>query len=217
MTDKKSKSIAFTKAITAALAYWRVDVSEFTLSVWMEAFGGYEVSQITKAITLHAVDPERGMYAPKVADIVRIIKGVPTDRAQLAWGKVLGAMESVGAYTDVVFDDAVIHAVVEDLGGWPKLCRLETKDLSYTQHRFCESYKAYAAHTQKFEYPRRLSGDRSPDAEYTRKGLALPAPAVVGNTEAARTVYQAGSVSGKTAISYLPVNLLSAKPLLEVA
>ena len=152
-------------------------------------------------------DPERGQYAPKVADIVRILSGTATDRAVLAWGKCLEAMSSVGAYTDVVFDDPAIHAVVEDLGGWPKLCRTEMKELGYVQHRFCESHRAYTGRGQ-FDYPRRLGGDRSPDSEYEKVGLKLPRPALIGNPDRAKLVYQNGG-AGKTSISFVPMQSLS--------
>ena len=45
-------------------------------------------------------------------------------------------MQRVGAYQSVAFDDPVIHAVIEDLGGWTKLCRSDLKELSYMEHRF---------------------------------------------------------------------------------
>ena len=133
--------------------------------------------------------------------MVRILSGTHTDRAALAWGKTLEAMGSVGAYTDVIFDDPAIHAAIDDLGGWPKVCRTETKDLSYTQHRFCESHKAYTGRGT-FDYPRRLMGDRSPDHEYEKKGIEPPKPAVIGDRDKARAVFRGGSLAGKTAITF---------------
>src|SRR5690606_19849074 len=101
--------------------------------------------------------------------------------------------------TDVVFDDPAIHAAIEDLGGWPKFCRGEVKELSYLQHRFCQSYQAYAGRG-KFDYPRRLSGDRSPDDLYLKRGLPPPRPAVIGDIERARLVAVGGRATGKTPI-----------------
>lgn len=193
--------------VTDVLAYYRQPVSKFTLSVWVEAMRPFDLEQVSKALTAHATDAERGQFAPKVADIVRILAGTATDRAQLAWGKAHEAMSAVGAYTDVVFDDPAIHAVIEDLGGWPKVCRTELKELSYLQHRFTESYRAYAGRGT-FDYPKRLAGDRSPDSEYEKKGLALPRPAVVGNRDLAKAVYQGGG-AGKARISYVPFEALA--------
>lgn len=196
------------------MAYYRQDVSDFTQSLFWTACENFEFEQVAKAFDRHAKDPEHGQFPPKVADLVRILQGTHTDRAQLAWGKALEAMSSVGAYTDVVFDDPAIHACIEDLGGWPKVCRTETKELSYLQHRFCESHKAYTGRGS-FGYPRRLNGDRSPDSEYEKKGLKPPRPALVGDAEQCRLVYRGGNTAGKTAIAYQPLAALAADAVLR--
>lgn len=198
---KPSEKTAFSGLITDVLAYYGKDASSFTLSLWWQACEGFDMEQVSKALSAHAMDAERGVYAPKVADVVRVLAGTTTDRAALAWGKVLGAMSAVGAYSDVVFDDPAIHAAIEDLGGWVKVCRGETAELSYLQHRFCQSHKAYVGRGV-FEYQRRLSGDRSPDADYLKKGLPVPKPAVVGDKAQARIVYAGGSVDAKTRIAF---------------
>lgn len=192
---------AFRELLTSALSFYRQDVTPFTLDVWWQACQGFDIEQVRKALTAHAMDPDRGQFAPKPADVVRHLAGTATDRAMLAWGKVMDAMQSVGAYTDVVFDDPAIHAAIEDLGGWPKVCRGELKDLSYLQHRFTEAHRAYTGRGQ-FDYPRLLSGARDPDSVYLKHGLPIPKPAVVGDRDRARQVYALGSVGGKTRVEF---------------
>jgi hypothetical protein len=197
ITDKP----ALAAMVTDVLAYYGKPVSEFVLGVWWNACQPFTLEQVRKALTAHATDAERGQFAPKVADVVRILAGTHTDRAMLAWGKVMEAIGSVGGYQDVVFDDPAIHAVIEDLGGWAKVCRGDRDDLSYLQHRFCEAHKAYTGRGA-FPYPRRLAGDRSPDSEYQKHGIPLPAPALVGDEQKAKSVYEGGSSVGKTAITF---------------
>ena len=196
---------ALVSLVTDALAYYRQPVSEFTLMVWMQACQNFSLEQVRKAMTAHATDPDRGQFPPKVADIVRHLGGTTTDRAHLAWGKALNAASSVGAYTDVVFDDPAIHAAIEDMGGWPKFCRAESKDLTYLQHRFCECYKAYTGRGE-FQYPRELMGDRSPDALFAKRGLPPPKPALIGDPQNAKMVYEAGGVGHKTMITFKRVS-----------
>lgn len=204
----------FVHLVTDALAFYQQSASTFVLSVWWQACQPYSLEQVCKAVTAHAMDPDRGHFAPKPADIVRQLSGTNTDRAMLAWGKALDAASRVGAYTDVVFDDPAIHAAIEDLGGWPKFCRSETKDLSYLQHRFCESHRAYTGRSA-FDYPRSLRGDRSPDDMYLKRGLPPPKPAVIGDIERARLVYRGGSAAGKTQISAASLALGHATALLD--
>lgn len=196
----------FAQLVTDVLAYYRQDASRFVLDLWWNACQPFDLEQIQKAMQRHATDPEHGQFAPKVADLVRILSGTTTDRASLAWGKVLEAMSSVGAYTDVIFDDPAIHAAAEDMGGWPKMCRTELKELGLLQHRFMQSYRAYAERGQ-FDFPRRLGGDRSPDSEYEKAGLKLPRPALIGDPARAKLVYQSGG-AGKTAITFQPIQSL---------
>ena len=206
----------FAQLVTDVLAFYRQDTSPFALQVWWSACERFDFEQVSKALTQHAMDPDRGQFAPKPADMVRMLQGTSTDKAMLAWGKCLSAMERVGAYTDVVFDDPAIHAVVEDLGGWPKVCRGDLKDLSYLQHRFTEAHRAYTGRGQ-FDYPRLLSGARDPDSVYQKHGLPIPKPAVVGDRERARQVYALGSVGGKTSVEFNAGALaLSAVKALEV-
>lgn len=189
------------RIVTDVMAYYRQPVSEFVLHVWCEACKSFTLEEISKAFTAHITDAERGVYAPKVADLVRVLQGTTTDRAALAWGKVYGAMSAVGAYSDVIFDEPAIHAAIEDNGGWIKMCRGEETEVSYLQHRFCLSYKAYVGR-KDFDYQRKLMGDRSPDIEYSVKNLPLPKPAIVGDADLAMAVFNKGSTTQKTQISF---------------
>jgi hypothetical protein len=201
MTEQEKPALL--ALVSDVLGFYRQDTSEFALSVWWQASQGFDLEQVRKALTQHAMDADRGQFAPKPADLVRQLAGTATDRAMLAWGKVLQAMSAVGAYTDVVFDDPAIHAAVIDLGGWPKICRGETKDLGYLQHRFCEAHRAYTGRGS-FDYPRLLNGDRSPDAVFAKRGLKPPKPAVVGDRATARIVYKGGQAGVSVQISYAP-------------
>lgn len=184
----------FSALLTDVMAYYGKDASPFMLSLWWDACKGLEYREVAKALNAHAKDPDKGQFAPKVADLVRITQGTTTDRAALAWGKVYEAMCSVGAYRDVAFDDPAIHAAINDCGGWVKMCRGDTAELSYLQHRFCEAHKTYTSRGE-FNYPRVLTGDRSPDELYAKRGLPPPKPVLIGNQEKAQQLLESHSQS----------------------
>lgn len=163
----------FYALVADALGYWKQDVSEFALQVWWNGCQPFEFEDVSRALSQHATDPDKGQFAPKVADIVRILGGTKTDRSLREWGRVHEAMSRIGAYTDVDFQDPATHAAIRDMGGWPKLCRTETDQLSYLQHRFCELYKAYDGREVEQIL---LAGDRSPDEMYRKRGLKPPEP-----------------------------------------
>lgn len=181
-----SESKDFSRMVSDALGYWKQDASEFTLQVWWQGCQPFTFEQVSKALTAHATDTDKGQFAPKVADIVRQLAGTKTDRSLLAWGKVYDAMASVGAYQDVDFGDSAIHATIIDMGGWPKMCRTNTDELSYLQHRFCESYRAYqTAGTTEIPF---LIGDRSPDEMYLKRGLPAPKPVQISGGKSVQRV-----------------------------
>lgn len=148
---------AFQSLLTDALAFYRQDVSTFTLSVWWEAVQPFAMEQVRKALTAHAMDPERGQFAPKPADLVRVLVGTKTDLALLAWGRVHQAFAAVGAYASPDFEDNAVHSAINDMGGWPKLCWSSLDELPHTQRRFCELYRAYKARPDE-QHAMRLIG-----------------------------------------------------------
>jgi hypothetical protein len=198
----------FYSLVSDALGFWKQDVSEFGLSVWWEGCKGFDFEQVSKALSAHATDPDRGQFAPKVADIVRQLGGTSTDRALVAWSKVHGAMSNVGAYQDVVFDDAAIHAVIQDMGGWPKLCRAELKEIGFLQHKFCETYRSYV-NREFFDYPPRLVGDNGSSELWTKRGLKPPPPTVIGNVEQARLVYKKSMQHGASNLTHIITKALT--------
>lgn len=162
------------KLVSDVLGYYRQPVSEFTLAIWWAACQPFSFEQVSKALTGHATDPDKGQFAPKVADVVRMLTGTKTDRSLMAWGRVYDAMCEVGAYRDVDFGDDAIHAAVIDMGGWPKMCRSELSEISYLQHRFCESYRAYQA--AGVEPQPALVGDRGSNELFLKRGIKPPEP-----------------------------------------
>lgn len=183
----------FSRLITDVLAFYKQDVSSFAMSVWWQACEPFDFEQVSKALSAHAVDPERGQFAPKPADVVKALAGTKTDRARLAWSKALDAMGRVGAWKSVAFDDPIIHAVIEDLGGWVKLCRTELD--SYTEHRFCESYRAYV-NRPDLVYPSKLIGEF--EAVNRHEGRQVAQPILIGNAQKAAEVLRLGSSGSKT-------------------
>jgi len=206
-TDKP----AFAELIAGLFAYHRQAVSTSIIMVYWRGLQGYSLEQVTKAVDALTSDPDPkvGEFVPKIGSIVRALQGTQTDRSLMAWGKVTGAMSSVGAYSDVVFDDALIHLCVTDLGGWPKICRTPYDEQSYLQHRFCEAYRAYASRGVPTEYPSRLTGAGSGPDEYAKRGMKPPAPRLVGNHEAALQVL----VGGTAALRLAAAPVLAALPM----
>lgn len=174
--------------LAAGETYNRV-VSEAITVMWWKMLGQYDFEQVQQAFLKHFADPEAGQFFPKPADITRHLVGTRTDNAMVAWGKVQRTIREVGAYRDVVFDDALIHVVIDDLGGWPKVCRTTVEDMSYVQHRFSEAYRAYSA-KKPAEFPALLSGESN--ALNRLNGKEVAPPVMIGNPRNSQLVLESG-------------------------
>lgn len=195
---KPAEKPAFAQLLADALAFYRQDLSAFAMGVWWQACEAFELEQVAKALTAHALDPDRGQFAPKPADLVRVLRGTMADRSLIAWGKVLDAMQRVGAYTTVVFDDGAIHAAISDMGGWPAICRGNVDELQFTQKRFCDLHRAYSLRPD-LAYPAQLLGEH--DLQNRLAGHGAARPALIGDAERAKSVAASGSAGPKTAIT----------------
>jgi hypothetical protein len=186
------------EVLTGIHDFYGRDMSAFAVAVWAQACETFDAEQVTKALSAHLMDAERGQFMPKPSDVVRQLQGTHTDRALIAWGKVLDALRRVGAYTDVAFDDGLIHAAIEDIGGWIKLCRSGTDELGYTQKRFCDLYRAYAGRGD-VNYPAMLRGEHS--LNNFARGFPVAPPVLIGNPDRAARVLKLGSNQPKTQIT----------------
>lgn len=189
---------AFKDLITQAMAFYRQDVSTFSLGVWWGACEPFSLEQVSKAFTAHATDAERGRFPPMPADIVKNLQGTQTDRSLMAWGKVLEGIQRVGAYQSVGFDDPAIHAAVEDLGGWTTICRSTMQELPHLQRRFTEAHRAYCGR-QSFPFPAYLIGES--EAANRTAGKRVAPPVLIGNAERAAEVLRLGHTGPRNAIT----------------
>lgn len=187
---QRSEMPEFQSLLTQVLAFYRQDASKFAIAVWWEACKAMTLDQVRQAMTAHAMDPERGQFAPKPADLVRMTHGTAADRSLIAWGKVLQAMQRAGAYASVVFDDPAIHLAITDMGGWPKVCRSELDELQHVERRFCAAHRAYAARTDT-PWPPKMLGVHEQDNQVA--GRELAPPLLIGDERRCREVLARGS------------------------
>lgn len=181
----------FVTVIADVHEFYKQPLSEFSLTVWWEAMRQYDLSAVSDALGRHVVNPDTGQFMPKPADVVRMLDGGTQDSALLAWAKVKSAIARVGPYETVAFDDPLIHACLEELGGWPKLCSTPTeKDLEFRGNEFVKRYRGYRMRSATPEYLRSLAGLN--EQRNNQIGVETPVK-LIGDADAARRVVDAGT------------------------
>lgn len=168
----------YNKTISAALTkiYW------LTLKC-------YEIEDVQHAFNAHIHNPDCGQFFPKPADIVRFIEGSGETKALVAWTKVEKAIQQIGIYQSVAFDDPLIHAVLEDMGGWVKLCTVTDIQLPFCANEFQKRYMGFVLKKPN-RHPRYLCGII--ECDNTKNGYELEAPILLGDALKAEEVINTG-------------------------
>jgi hypothetical protein len=187
--DKKE----FLTLLADVHAFYNKDFSTFAGAVWWEALRHYDFPAVSQALSRYAVNPDSGQFMPKPADVVKMLGGTSTDAALMAWSKVDRAVRSVGQYASVVFDDALIHRVIDDMGGWVKLCSCPSEDdFVFVAKEFQTRYRGFSVRSETPDYQPVMIG--LAQAQNARQGLAYNVPPrTIGDLEKCRMVYLSGT------------------------
>ena len=154
-------------------------------------------------------------FMPKPGEIVGALQGKQNEQSLLAWVKVTKGIRQVGASKTVIFDDPLIHAVIADLGGWIRLCRLTERELNFQQREFERLYACYLQRPLR-RYPRQLTGIA--DTANAASGYEeRQKPVLLGDPTQAAFVYKNGtdSLLPFQAVSIQQILQLNKSPLLR--
>jgi hypothetical protein len=150
----------------------------------------FELEEVQKGFDYHFGDPDKGDFLPRPASIVAAITGTSLNQALLAWTKVHEAIHSVGRYASIIFDDAIIHAVIKDAGGWKKICNVDDYQLPFVSKEFQDRYRGYVGR-KLLNYPKYLIGVF--ENQNSTNSHKYDPPILFGDAEKARQVFLAGS------------------------
>lgn len=163
-------------------------------SVVIEAYWnvlkGFEFAEVEQAFHLHLANPDVGKFLPKPADIIMAIEGSSQNQALLAWTKVVLAIGRIGSYLSVAFDDALIHAVIEDMEGWQKLCGVDDKQMPFIAKEFHHRYCGYVVKKPN-RHPQYLIGRI--ESQNRINGYESASPVLIGNEAKAKQIMATGN------------------------
>src|ERR1041385_8791188 len=125
MLDNLEEKRRFAALMVALSDYYKSEISKSVMALYWEGLKQYDFAAIEKAAWAHTQSPdENGRWMPKISDLAKVLQGSTKDQASLAWIKVDRAVRTVGTYSDVAFDDPLIHRVIQDMG-MQRRCRCQ--------------------------------------------------------------------------------------------
>lgn len=191
MPLRNADAVPFRELVSKVYAFYRADCSDFALDVWWAAMQPFSLAAVQDAFNRHAVNPDTGQFLPKPADIVRLLGGTTLDQALTAWTKVDYAIRTTGPWASVVFDDALIHRTIADMGGWVKLCGSSEQEYPFVAKDFQNRYRGFAMQGNAVSYPSVLVGIAQ--SQNAQQGYMTQPPTAIGNVEDCKLVFRGGS------------------------
>ena len=132
----------FAAMLSAVLDLYGKAPGEGAIGIWWGALSRFDFDAAQRAFSLYVQDPDQGRFPPTPAGIIGEIEATGSQAATSAFDKVVSAIRHVGPYESVVFDDPIIHAVIEGLGGWIHICNTwTTDDLKFREREFVTRYQ----------------------------------------------------------------------------
>lgn len=194
---KPAEFPSFAAAWVAAWSMYGKPPVDVAVRFAFDALADYDLADITRALSAHVRDADRGQFTPKPSDIVRLLEGDGETAALRAWSKIEQAVRSVGPYQDVVFDDGRIHAVVEDMGGWIGFGGVTDDEWPFKRNEFVRRYRGERLSTG---HPPVLQGIATRD-NAARGVTEAPQPVLIGDRAACLRVAQAGTTARRIGIA----------------
>ena len=103
---------------------------------------------------------KRSKYFPTVSEVVKEIekKRDIRDMALIAYLKVINAMNRIGPYKSIIFDDPVIHLVVDALGGWAEISKIPISQVERFKAEFINLYTIFSEKADLIEANKVVKG-----------------------------------------------------------
>jgi hypothetical protein len=140
---KSSDLVDFAAMMNGLGEYYGKQISPSLTDIYWNGLQQYDFAEVSSAVNAHVRNTETGQFMPKISDVERYLHGSTGTRAMQAWLRVANAIQAVGTYETVAFDDPLIHACIEDMGGWPSMGQISNDELPFKIREFEKRYMAY--------------------------------------------------------------------------
>lgn len=161
--------------VSACGVVYGKEVTEILVKTFWMMLDGYSVEDLKRAFMIHL---ESSKFFPTPAHILANLREGEDELASRALSKLQRAIVSVGRYQSIAFmDDPLIGHVVHELGGWPKVCQMEERDLRFS---FTNLYKGRASRREKLAP---VTNPGVHELENASRGIkGIPQTALIGTT-----------------------------------
>lgn len=193
MLDTLEEKRRFMALMTGLSDMYDKVISKNALALYWQTLREYDFEAVQRAAEAHMKNPETaGSFMPKPSEFVKMMQGSTGDQSAIAWSKAEEAVRRAGPYQDVVFDDAIIHRVLADMGGWIWLCSQDDKAWPFVGNDFKTRYKGYRMRGEIPDYAPILIGQANAHNSKAAANFMFK-PLMIGDKAKAQAVMAGGT------------------------
>lgn len=153
---QKQDKIEFEIYLSGVAEIFDKQLSGIQMDIYFEALKNLTLEEFKRAATYVS---KTCKFFPKPVEFLEQVIPNKDDLASLALIKLEKAIESYGYYQTVIFDDKIIHMVVDAMGDWMTIYNLyydNERDWTFKRKEFISLYKTFLNNPRP--YPERLIG-----------------------------------------------------------
>lgn len=177
MTDKDEKRFAYCMA--ALSEAFSQEASEAKIDIYFKALSDLDIEDIERA-AWQIINTRGTSTFPKVAELRQAIFPDIEDNATLAYDKFTKGKAATGAYDTVIFDDPIIHAVIQSMGSWEAVCMVTEDEWRFKRKEFMDLYRAFSKNPPQ-QIPARLIGIHEHQNSISGFNKQIPEPVLIGD------------------------------------
>lgn len=178
---------AFSELLSNVAEQYGKQLSDSLITLYWQGLHDLEFKAVSDALFRHIRRTDKeGKFMPKISDIREMLEGSTEDSSLVAWAKVDKAARTIGPYQSVVFDDVLIHRVLEDMGGWFQLGNKVDDEWPFVGREFQSRYRGYKSRGLTPECRPHMIG--LTEANNLKEGFGIDKPVLIGNKEKAKLI-----------------------------
>ncbi len=136
------------------------EVSTEKANIYFRVLSRFTIEQIQSACMKLLNTRSKTETFPSPAEIIEAIEGGSELKAIQALKKLEDAIDTYGYYYSMIFDDPVIMACVQRMGGWQWITTQQKDDWKWIRKDFCRLYSQLSQlHPAQVDAPQRLIGN----------------------------------------------------------
>ena len=185
MTEDDEKE--FARVLIATAELYGKKITEPAIELYWNSVNDFTIEQFKYGLKNCCTTSK---FFPVPAAVREWLESGVDEAAAFSFDKLVSGIRSAGGNASVVFDDAIIHVVVEHLGGWIECCKWLESEMPFRQQDYVKRH-TLLSRVGVSSWPCRLKGriELHNQSQFPER---VPAPVLIGDRARCEAVLSGG-------------------------